>query len=517
MTVNELLAKNVEHHPEKVYVYFRDQALTYGEFDLITNKIANGLVKLGVKKGNKVSIMLPNSLEFLYTLFGCFKIGAVIVPINLAFSAEEVEYVVNHSEAVVLVTDAQYLNTVNKVRPELKLLKTIVVVADEVADKSVYLFSNLIKEQSTERPKIEVKGEDEISMIYTSGTTGKPKGVVLTHHAYASAARAWNESIGIKTLDLPMSVLSLFHINAQLYFAIGAMDIDTGFVLEERFSSSKFWKRAVETNATIACLPGNALVMLDNMPESEDEKKHKIRVMISAYTPIDLYRKFEKRFHLDIIEGYTLTESPSALFNRPGDVRVGAIGKPMSCVEAKIINENDKEVPQGEVGEIALRGPSVMKEYFKNPEATSEALREGWLHTGDLGRVDHEGYFYFAGRKKDIIRRGGENIGAQEVEEVLNFHPKIAESAVIPVPDRVRNEEIKAYLIVKPGETIEPKEIIRYCEGRLADFKVPRYIEFIDSFPKTAKMTVQKHILKQLKKDHTIGCYDREANREGKK
>ena len=306
-----------------------------------------------------------------------------------------------------------------------------------------------------------------------------------------------------------MSVLALFHINAQLYFGIGAMDLNTSFVMEERFSSSRFWKRAVDMNATISCLPGNALAMLDNMPPSEMDTSNKLRVMIAAYTPIDIYRKFEKRFNLEIVEGYTLTESPSALFNQPGDIKIGSIGKPMAGVEARVIDDDDNEVPQGEIGEIALKGPAVMKEYFKNPEATSEALRGGWLHTGDLGRVDEEGFFHFAGRKKDIIRKGGENIGAEEVEDVLNSHPKIAESAVIPVPDRIRNEEVKAYIIVKPGETLDPEEIVRHCEERLADFKVPRYIEFTDSFPKTAKMTIQKHILKKLKEDHTVECFDR--------
>ncbi|MBW1828246.1 MAG: AMP-binding protein [Deltaproteobacteria bacterium] len=509
MTINDLLARNVIQNPDKPYVFFKDKTVTYGEFDRVSNRVANALISLGVKKGDRVSIMLPNNLEFLYAMFGCFKLGAVIVPLNTALSTDEVKYVINHSEAVVLLMDGQYISRINSIRADLDLLKKIIVISDERPDEDFLLFSELIHESSSEKPSADVTGEDNLSIIYTSGTTGKPKGVVLTHNAYESAARAWNDSIGITGDDRPLSVLALFHINAQLYFAIGAMDLNTGFVLEEGFSSSRFWKRAVETDATVSCLPGNALVMLDNMPEIEMDTNHKLRIMISAYTPVDLYGKFEERFHLDIIEGYTLTESPSALFNRPGDVKIGSIGRPMTGVAAKIVDDEGNEVPQGEVGEIALKGPAVMKEYFKNPEATSEALKGGWLHTGDLGRVDEEGFFHFAGRKKDIIRRGGENIGAEEVEDVLNSHPKIAESAVIPVPDRIRNEEIKAFIIQKPGETLEPEEIIRHCEERLADFKVPRYIEFINSFPKTAKMTIKKHELKNLKEDHTVNCFDR--------
>jgi len=239
---------------------------------------------------------------------------------------------------------------------------------------------------------------------------------------------------------------------------------------------------------------------------------HKVRIMIAAYTPVDLYRKFEERYHLDIIEGYTLTESPSALFNRPGDVKIGSIGKPMSGVEARIVDDEDNELPVGEIGEIALKGTALMKEYFKNPEATAETLSGGWLHTGDLEKKDDEGYFHFSGRKKDIIRRGGENIGAQEVEGVLNAHPKIVESAAIPVPDRIRNEEIKAFIILKPGQEVDPEEIVAHCSERLAEFKVPRYIEFVESFPKTAKMTIKKHELKNMKEDHTVGCFDRLGN-----
>jgi len=512
MTINDLLARNVLENPDKPYVFFKDQTVTYGELDRLSNKVANALVSQGVKKGDRVSIMLPNNLEFLYIMFGCFKLGAVIVPLNTALSTDEVNYVINHSEAVVLLTDDQFMERINSIKFDLKLLKTIIVVSDEKPEDDSLLFSDLMEKSSDEKPDTDVTGEDNLSIIYTSGTTGKPKGVVLTHDAYASAARAWNESIGITSEDRPLSVLALFHINAQLYFAIGAMDLNTGFVLEEGFSSSKFWKRAVETDATVSCLPGNALVMLDNMPESEMDTDHKVRIMIAAYTPVDLYRKFEERYHLDIIEGYTLTESPSALFNRPGDVKIGSIGKPMSGVEARIVDDEDNELPVGEIGEIALKGTALMKEYFKNPEATSETLSGGWLHTGDLGKKDDEGYFHFSGRKKDIIRRGGENIGAQEVEGVLNAHPKIVESAAIPVPDRIRNEEIKAFIILKPGQEVDPEEIVAHCSERLAEFKVPRYIEFVESFPKTAKMTIKKHELKNMKEDHTVGCFDRLGN-----
>jgi len=508
MTVNDLLAKNVEQNPDKTYVYFKNQSKTYGEFDIITNMVANGLISLGVKKGDRVSIMLQNNLEFLYVIFGCFKIGVVIVPLNVAYSPNEAEYAINHSEAVILITNMEHLNKLDGVRTNLKPLKNTIIVGEEIRGKSMVLFSDLISKQTAERPRVEVKPDDNISILYTSGTTAKPKGVLLTHSTYVSAARAWNESIGIMNTDIPMAVLALFHFNAQVYFSIGAMDLNTAFVLEEGFSSSKFWQRAVDMNVTVSCLPGNALVMLDNMPPSEMDKSNKLRIMISGQTPIEIYRKIEQRFNLEIIEGYTLTESGSALFNRPGDIKIGSIGKPMADVKARIVDDEDHDAPQGEIGQIVLKGPAVMKEYFKNPEATSEVFRGGWLHTGDLGRVDEEGFFYYTGRSKDTIRRGGENIGAKEVEDVLNSHPKIAESAVIPVPDRIRNEEVKAYIIAKPGEEPNPGEIIRYCKQRLSSFKVPRYIEFIDSFPRTAKMSIKKHELKDLKKDHNIGCFD---------
>jgi crotonobetaine/carnitine-CoA ligase len=509
MTINDLLAGNVRENPDKNYVFFKDKTVTYGELDLVTNKVANSLISLGVKKGDKVSIMLPNCLEFLYVMFGCFKIGAVIVPLNTAYSADEVQYVINHSESCVLFADFKFLKLIDSIRSNLKLLKKVILVSDKKPEESLLLFSDLILESSSENPEADVKGEDELSMIYTSGTTGKPKGVMQTHNSYCSTARVWNETIGITGEDRPISVLALFHINAQLYFAIGAMDINTGFVLEEGFSSSGFWKRAVETEATVVSLPGNALVMLFNMPESEFDHTNKIRTMIAGQTPLDLYRKFEKRFNLDIIEGYTLTESPSALFNRPGDIKVGSVGKPMEDVEVKIVDNQGKELPVGEIGEIALKGPSIMKGYFKNPEATAEAIKNGWLFTGDLGKKDDEGYFYFSGRKKDIVRRGGENISAKEVEDVLNTHPEINESAIIPVPDRIRNEEVKAFIILKPGSELDPDDIIMYCSEKLAKFKVPRYIEFIDSFPKTAKLSIKKHELKNMKKDHAEGCFDR--------
>ena len=411
MTVNGLLDQNVRENPDKPYVFFRDRVISYGDIDQFSNQLANTLLSLGVKKEDRVAIFLPNSLEFLYTMFGCFKIGAVIVPLNTALSAEEVKYILNHSESSVLVVHEQFMRIVNTVRPNLEWAREIIVVSDESPNEGFLLFSQLMPEAAPQRPDVGVSGENNISIIYTSGTTGKPKGVVHTHNTYVNAARAWNESIGIIADDRPLSVLPLFHINAQLYFAIGAMDLQTGFVLEERFSSSGFWQKAIETESTVSCLPGNALVMLDNMPASEVDKAHQIRIMISAYTPADLYRKFEERFGLDIIEGYTLTESPSALFNRPGNTRVGSIGKPMS--------------------------------------------------------------------------------------------------GVIPVPDRVRNEEIKAFIVLNPGERLDPGSIIIYCRERLAEFKVPRYIDFIDALPKTAKLSIKKHELKNLSKDQVTGSFDR--------
>jgi carnitine-CoA ligase len=509
MTINDLLVRNVLENPDKNYVFFKDKTVTYGELDLMTNKVANSLISLGVKKGDKVSIILPNCLEFLYAMFGCFKIGAVIVPLNTAYSADEVQYVINHSESCVIFADLKYLKLIDSIKSNLKLLKKVILVSDKKPEDSLLLFSDLIHESSFVSPNSDVMGEDELSMIYTSGTTGKPKGVVQTHNSYCSTARAWNETIGITCEDRPISVLALFHTNAQLYFAVGAMDINTGFVLEEKFSSSGFWERAVETGATVVSLPGNALVMLYNMPESQFDHTNKIRTMIAGHTPLDLYKKFEKRFNLEIIEGYTLTESPSALFNRPGDIKVGSVGKPMSGVEVKIIDNKGNELSTGEIGEITLKGPSIMKGYFKNPEATTEAVKNGWLYTGDLGKKDNDGYFYFSGRKKEIVRRGGENISAKEVEDVLNTHPMILESAVIPVPDRIRNEEVKAFIILKPGSELITEMIVEHCSEKLAGFKVPRYIEFMDSFPKTAKLSIKKHELKNMKKDHTEGCFDR--------
>lgn len=514
MTLRELLERNVSKHPDKIYVYFEDRQVGYEDFDHAVNRVGNGLLRLGIKKGERVAFMMQNCLEFLFCQFACAKIGAVYVPINIAYKGEETKYLLNHSEAATIIFSPIFLEVIRGIRKDCSHLRNIICVSEEPIPDAT-LFSELVDGVSSEPPPVDVSKDDTLSIIYTSGTTGRPKGVVLTQGAYASAAGAYNRSVGLTSEDRPMAILPLFHINAQLYFAVGAMDLGTGFVLVDRFSSSKFWDQVHHYQVTTLAAPGAVVRMLYSMPESDQDADNPIRAFVAAAIPLDIYGKFEDRFRLKLVEGYTLTESPSALMNRPGEVKPGSMGKPMPGLQVKIFNEEDKEVLPGVAGEIVIRGPAVMKEYFKNPEATEEAFRNGWLHTGDSGRMDEEGYFYFVDRVKDIVRRSGENISSRDVEEALNSHPKIRESAIIPVPDPIRGEEVKAYVVLEPNEALPPEEIIVYCEGKIASFKVPRYIEYREGLPKTPTLRIKKYVLKKEKEDLTAGCYDRLAESQG--
>jgi crotonobetaine/carnitine-CoA ligase len=290
-------------------------------------------------------------------------------------------------------------------------------------------------------------------------------------------------------------------------------------VVAERFSTSQFWDQVRDNKITCFYCIGSMTSFLYNMPPSKLDKQHNVRMVQTSGIPPRSHRAWEERFGVPVHEIYASTETTADIavtHDMDRKAGTGCIGRPIPYREVSIVDDDDVDVPPGEVGEIILkRGRGMMKEYYKDPEATERAFRGGWFHSGDFGYQDEDGDYHFVGRKKDIIRRGGENISAVSVEQVLIDHPKILDAAVIPVPDPIRGEEVKAYVVLNPGEELTAQEIIGYCEQNMAAFKVPRYLEFRDSLPKTPSERVQKQKLREEKEDLTVGCYDRLAKKEG--
>lgn len=509
-TIRALVESSVSRTPDKPLFLFKDQKVTYAEVLDSVARIANGYLDLGVKKGDKVAILLPNCLEFPYCWLAANMIGAVMVPVNNRFVADEAKYILNHSEAKVLVTSNGFRAMMAGIRSDLPSLKRIVNVDHPSGEGNVPYRALL--ERPAVLPPADI-GEDDLAvLLYTSGTTGNPKGCMASHYYFVNLAHIEAELFDLKAGDRVFTAQPFYYMDPQ-WNTLMVLTRNATLAFAERFSTSKFWDEVRQYGITCFYCIGSMTSFLFNMPPSELDKKHNLRYVQTSGMPQRMHEAWEKRFNVPVYEVYASTETACDIAVAPGmERKIGTsyIGLPVYYREAKVVDENDSEVPPGEVGEIVLRrARGMMTGYYKDSEATEYAFRGGWFHSGDLGYRGEDGGYHFVGRKKDIIRRGGENISASSLEQVLMSHPKIREAAVIPVPDKIRGEEVKSYVVLKPGETAAYEEIANFCEQNMAAFKVPRYFEFRNSLPKTPSERVQKKKLIEEKADLTQDCYDR--------
>ena len=517
MNIPQLIRQSCQRNPQKTFLFFEDQAISYRKFQEDIYRTANWFSRMGINKGDRVCVNLPNCPEFLYVWMGLSHIGAIMVPINVAFKEKEAAYILRHSECAALVGNAETLRVTRKIQRELPHLKWIISVDGKPGSSDVVNFSSFRQEEAQLLNPMDLDADDISSIMYTSGTTGPPKGVMVTHRTYVCSGQGYTHWIHISDQDRLFTCLPLYHANAQYYSTMGSLAAGAGLILVNRFSASRFWEQIRRYDATIFNFIGAMVVILMKQPESSLDSRNHIRL---AYgTPAldtEIKERFEARFGLTVLAGYALTECPFGTIQTIDGIRKPkSIGIPRMHPEfeneIQIVNDQGEELPVGETGELIIRNPTVTPGYFRAPEETQKVIRSGWLHTGDNAFRDADGHFYFVDRKKDVIRRRGENFSSLEIEQVLNAHPKVLESAVIGIPSEVSDEEIKAYLIPKPGEKIDPGEIFRWCEQRIARFKVPRYLELRKTLPKTPTHRVEKYKLRREKKDPTEGCVDREA------
>jgi crotonobetaine/carnitine-CoA ligase len=515
MTIRDVIEQAAQKGNNNTYLFWEDQEISFAEFDATVNRVANGLRSLGVNKGDKICLLMHNCPEFLYSWFGANKIGAVMVPVNTAFKNEETKYIVTHSEAKVLITQPSFTEMVRAIRGDCKHLQTVICMGEQ-SNSGVVPYAQLLEGAPVLGP-VELDEEDIAAYVYTSGTTGFPKGAMLPHRSYVCTGEGFAFWFKLTQEDRIINHNPLFHANAQCYATMGSLVAGVPMILMEKFSVSKFWDEARRYRATVST--ALAAPLLIKNPPSDRDTDHPIRVFFNILSP-----EFRKRFNVKVITGFSMTETmvgclcniPEVEEQRGSWNYAGVIGlgaphpDPKKNTEAKVVDENDNETPVGQIGELAIRGPAVMKGYFKNPQETAKALRDGWMHTGDAAFKRDDGLIYFFGRKKDIIRVSGENVSPAEIENVINTNPKVMESACLGVPSPIRGEEIKAYVVLKSGESLDQQEIVDWCRTRLAYFKVPRYVEYRTGLPKTAATNrVQKHVLKAEKADLTEGCYDR--------
>jgi len=514
--LGELIEDRAKRLGDKIFLRFKDQNISYNEINRYTNRCANAFKNLGIGKGDKVSIMLLNCPEFLYLWFGLAKCGAVEVPVNTSYKGEFLRHIVDQSDSKILVISHEFLDRLKLIENALKKVEKVVVLGDiqkqEVAGFKIPMMSFEEFFNNSEDPvDVKVLPSDALSIIYTSGTTGLSKGALGPHKFWIVCAEKMLEYREGGKDDIFYTFMPFYHFNAQCLTIVTTLVAEAQMVLAERFSASRFWDDARHYGATQFNYLGGVIPILAKQPERPNDADNPIRIALGAGCPPAVMEEVEKRFGIKCLEGFGMTEIGIPIHVRVNDRRPGSCGKPMDIYEIKLFDDQDKEVPVGEVGEIVFRPHEpfiMMLEYYNMPEKTLEAFRNLWFHTGDLAKKDADGYFYFVDRKKDALRRRGENISSFEVERAVNSHPSVLESAAVAVPSEVGEDEVKICVVLKPGATLIPEELIKYCNDRMPYFAVPRFVEFMESLPKTPTDRVEKYKLKQA--GITTNTWDRE-------
>ena len=497
--IPELLKQRVSAAPDKPFLFSEadKRQFTYKEFEAAVTRTANMLAANGVQKGDVLSLLLPNSVEYVIAYFACWQRGALAGPINSLLKSEEIAYVISNSEAKALLVNSEFVPVVESVQKDLPTLQAIIRFDDESEATRGY--------SSDTEAATEVDLDHEAIIIYTSGTTGKPKGCLLTHGNVIANARQITSWLSFTEKDRLLTIMPLFHMNAVSVTTMSALYAGGSTVVSPKFSASRFWQIISDYEITSFGSVATMLSMLlstypDGIPAGLKTDQLRFAMCGSAPVPAEVLRRFEDTFNCLVIEGYGLSESTCrSTFNPPDQRRrPGSCGLPIGN-EMRVVDEEDREVPEGELGEIVLRGENILKGYYKNNAANHTAFRNGWFHTGDIGYRDQDGFFYIVDRKSDMIIRGGENIYPREIDEVLYQHPDVAAAAVVGVPDTLYGEEVAAVIVLKPGAKTSEQQVIDYCKGRLADFKCPKTVHFMEDIPKgpTGKL-LKRELAKML-------------------
>ena len=495
MNVADLFAEAALYYPEKKALIFGARSFTYSEMNRIINTLARYLTGIGVSKGDRVSIYMANRPEWILFYYAIAKIGAISVCVPGAYKREEMKEVVNDSLSSVLISSEELIPQFPDPESIPLIRKAIIVERDEILQTAM-------RGEITPGSAIEVEtsGDDATAILYTGGTTGTPKGAMLTHRnlLYSAQNVAYHERM--VSDDVGVCFMPLNHVFAQCHILHTFFASCATLLLFPGFDMDKVVAAVIEHKVTRFYAVPTIFIRFLNNPESRKPLRG-IRYVFSGGTsmPAEIVRQWVDAFGIPIHEAYGMTEAASLVtFNHLFRHKIGSIGMPAGIIEVKVVDANDKEAKQGEQGEIIIRGPNVMKGYFEQPQETAAALRNGWLHSGDVGVFDPEGYLYIVDRIKDIIITGGENVFPKEVEDLLHQHRAVNECGVVGLPHHEYGEAVTAFVTLKPNMTVDERELIAFCKERIARYKVPKSIRFVADLPKTPQGKILRRELRKI-------------------
>ena len=512
MNTTELLNITAMIVPDRHAIVFDDQRITFGELADRVNRLANGLGDLGVGAGDRVAVMQVNCNEHIECYFAAAKLDAIFVPINFRARSEELSFMLNDSGVKAIVVGQRYQDMIRSVKPELTTLEHQITL--EAPGDDFVFYEDLIANSSDEERSPSADGEDVTIVMFTAGTTGTPKGVMLSHNSFSSYILANVEPVDMEVAEKNILTVPLHHI-AGVQAVMAAIYGGRTLVLQRQFDEEGWMKLVQDEKVNRAMMVPTMLKRLMDQPTFKDYDLSSLRVITygAAPMPLEVIKKAIAEFpNTRFINAFGQTETASTITMLPPDAhdiregdpdyeqkmkRLGSIGKPLPDVEVRIVDEEGNDVALEENGEIVARGERLMKGYWNREEATKETLRGGWLYTGDLGYWDDEGYIFLSGRAKDFLKRGGEMIAPEEVEQIIMSHPAVDEAAIIGVQDIEWGERVRAIVVIKPGMELTAEDVVEHCRPRMAGFKRPEDVIFIDELPRNPMGKVLKRVLRE--------------------
>ena len=488
--------------PQKHALIFEDRPFTYQEVNHRTNQVSHLLLEMGVKSGDRISLLLHNCHQYLEIFFALSKIGAILVPLNWRLAGPELEFILNDSGSRILIFEPEFEEVVASIRPNLNLSNGNYIAIGEPHPDWAIAYEKVISKQPIHEPfnNASVGGEDPHIIMYTSGTTGVPKGAVLSHRKTFFNVLNAEMIYHLTSNDVIIVSRPMFHSGGLLVEAAPILYKGGTLILKKRFRPVEIFEAVERYRVTILELAATVYQFILNECDFTQYDLSSIRCFFTGgeRIPVSILQEyFQKGIVISQIFGQTEASTITFLSSEKASQKIGSVGVPVFHGEVKSVNKEGKEVSPGEVGEIIVKGPTLMSGYWNRPDLTSETIREGWLYTGDLAKKDEEGYFYIVDRERDVYVSGGENVYPAEIEKTLFAHPKIFDVGVIGVPNGKWGEVGKAFIVLKPGEMMTQEEPLQFLQGRVGKYKIPKHVEFVDELPKTPSGKIQKFVLKE--------------------